>query len=58
MVIYYPIPLHRQNAYKDFPQDPAGLAVSDDLVSLVISLPMSPYLEAEVQDRIIEVVGG
>ena len=58
MVVYYPIPLHRQNAYKDFPQDTAGLAVSDDLVTRVISLPMHPYLEADVQDRIIEVIGG
>lgn len=58
VVIYYPIPLHRQNAYKDFPQDPAGLAVSDDLASRVISLPMHPYLEADAQDRIIEVIGG
>jgi dTDP-4-amino-4,6-dideoxygalactose transaminase len=39
-VIYYPIPLHRQNAYSEFPRDPAGLEVSDDLSERVISLPM------------------
>jgi dTDP-4-amino-4,6-dideoxygalactose transaminase len=57
-VIYYPVPLHKQNAYKDFPSDPAGLPVSDDLASRVISLPMHPYLEAGVQEKIIAAVAG
>lgn len=56
--IYYPIPLHQQLAYKDFPSDPAGLPVSEDLSGRVISLPMHPYLSAQVQDRIIEAVIG
>lgn len=56
-VIYYPVPLHRQNAYKDFPTDPAGLPVSDDLSKRVVSLPMHPYLTRETQDTIIEAVG-
>jgi dTDP-4-amino-4,6-dideoxygalactose transaminase len=57
-VIYYPIPLHRQNAYSEFPRDPAGLEVSDDLSERVISLPMHAYLKPEVQDRIIEAAIG
>lgn len=57
-VVYYPVPLHQQNAYRDFPGDPAGLSVSDDLAGRVISLPMHPYLTAEVQDRIIAAVIG
>ena len=52
-VVYYPVPLHKQNAYKDYPRDPAGLKVSEDLSSRVISLPMHPYLEPKVQDEII-----
>lgn len=55
-VVYYPIPLHRQNAYKEFPGDPAGLAVSEDLSKRVVSLPMHPYLDEETQGRIIEAV--
>lgn len=55
-VIYYPVPLHRQKAYGGYPSDPAGLSVSDDLSERVISLPMHPYLEPEVQDRIIAAV--
>lgn len=57
-VVYYPVPLHRQNAYKDFPADPAGLAVSDDLAGRVVSLPMHPYLASQVQDGIIAAVLG
>jgi len=57
-VVYYPVPLHRQNAYKDFPADPAGLSVSDDLAGRVISLPMHPYLASQVQDGIISAVIG
>jgi dTDP-4-amino-4,6-dideoxygalactose transaminase len=47
------MPLHRQQAYRDFPADPQGLAVSDTLAQTVFSLPMHPYLEPETQDRII-----
>lgn len=54
--VYYPVPLHRQNAYKDFPSDPKGLAVSEDMSKRVISLPMHPYLERDVQDRIIAAI--
>ncbi len=57
-VVYYPVPLHRQNAYKDFPADPAGLSVSDDLAGRVVSLPMHPYLASQVQDGIISAVIG
>lgn len=55
-VIYYPVPLHRQVAYSAFPADPAGLAVSDDLSTRVVSLPMHPYLAEADQTAIIEAV--
>ncbi len=54
--IYYPIPLHRQQAYKHYPVGEAGVAVSDRLAGEVISLPMHAYLDASTQDRIIEAV--
>jgi dTDP-4-amino-4,6-dideoxygalactose transaminase len=56
--IYYPKPLHRQQAYKDFPIADGGLAVSDRLAGEVISLPMHPYLDDATQDRIIAAVRG
>jgi dTDP-4-amino-4,6-dideoxygalactose transaminase len=54
--IYYPIPLHRQQAYKHYPVGDAGVAVSERLSGEVISLPMHAYLDAATQDRIIEAI--
>lgn len=53
--IYYPKPLHRQLAYAHYPVVGNGLPVSERLAHEVVSLPMHPYLEASVQDRIISV---
>jgi dTDP-4-amino-4,6-dideoxygalactose transaminase len=50
---YYPIPLHRQVAYRRYPVGHAGLAVSDRLAGEVISLPMHPYLDKGTQGRIV-----
>jgi len=54
--IYYPIPLHRQAAYRGFPAADGGLAVSETLADEVISLPMHAYLDAATQDRVIDAV--
>jgi len=54
--IYYPRPLHRQEAYRHFPADPGGLPVSDLIAEEVISLPMHAYLDETTQDRIIAAV--
>jgi dTDP-4-amino-4,6-dideoxygalactose transaminase len=54
--IYYPIPLHRQQAYKHYPVGEGGLPVSERLADEVISLPMHAYLDASTQDRIIGAV--
>ena len=52
--IYYPIPLHLQQAYKHYPVGKGGVAVSTRLAGEVISLPMHAYLDAPTQDRIID----
>lgn len=52
-VIYYPLPLHHQTAYSCYPCATDTLPVSEALADSVLSLPMHPYLEPEVQDRII-----
>lgn len=54
--IYYAKPLHRQQAYRGFPLADGGVPVSERLAEEVISLPMHAYLEASVQDRIIDAV--
>ncbi len=52
--IYYPLPLHRQQAYSGFPKGSGGLAVTDQAATEVLSLPMHPYLEPASQDRVID----
>jgi dTDP-4-amino-4,6-dideoxygalactose transaminase len=54
--IYYPKPLHQQTAYSKFPCAGNGVPVSERLAGEVLSLPMHPYLEEAVQDRIITAV--
>ena len=54
--VYYPIPIHHQTAYRDFHDDAVELPVSEQLVRCVLSLPMHPYLEEAVQERIIKAV--
>jgi len=53
-VIYYPLPLHHQEAYKAYPCATPTLPVSESLANCVLSLPMHPYLEPETQDHIIK----
>jgi dTDP-4-amino-4,6-dideoxygalactose transaminase len=54
--IYYPIPLHRQQAYRHYPAGEGGLAVSERLAGEVLSLPMHGYLDAATQERVITAV--
>ena len=55
-VVYYPLPLHQQTAYKNYPVSGNGLPVSEDLSKRVFSLPMHPYLDEATQDKIIDVM--
>ncbi|NKI30697.1 DegT/DnrJ/EryC1/StrS family aminotransferase [Croceivirga thetidis] len=54
--VYYPIPLHRQKAYKDERYDEADFPITNQLVQEVISLPMHTELEDEQIDFITELV--
>ncbi len=57
-MIYYLKGLHQQQAYRQYPIDPAGLKISEALCHRVLSLPMHPYLTEDVQDYIVEAVKG
>lgn len=52
--VYYPIPLHRQRAYSQYPCDPEGLPQTEAASLRVLSLPMHPYLSAAKQDYVAE----
>ena len=51
---YYPKPVHTQQAYRHFPRAGNGLPNTEDCMDTIISLPMHPYLEEDIQDMIIE----
>ena len=50
--IYYPIPMHQQPPYREFPQSQSGLGVTLDLCRRVLALPMHPYLNEAQQQYI------
>jgi len=54
--IYYPKPLHRLEAYRQYPVVDNGIPVTDQLADEVISLPMHAYLDEPTLDRVIEAV--
>jgi len=47
VMIYYPIPLHKQTAFITMKNDHCDLSVSESIAEVVFSIPMHPYLEAE-----------
>lgn len=50
-MIYYPLPLHWQKAYRN---DSAGLKIAERLSASVLSLPMHTELTESMQERIAE----
>ena len=54
--IYYPKPLHLQDAFSDLKYDEGDFPVSEHVSHTVFSLPMHPYLTPEDQDRVIDAV--
>ncbi len=53
-MIYYPVPLHLQNAYGDLGYREGDLPVSEELSARVLSLPMHTELDREQQEHIID----
>jgi dTDP-4-amino-4,6-dideoxygalactose transaminase len=54
--IYYPKPLHRQTAFKFLGYRNGDFPVSEDFSGRIFSLPMHPYLSADDQERIAEIL--
>lgn len=55
-MIYYPLPLYKQNAFKPFVGQNLRLNNSEQLCASVISLPICPNLTIEAQNHIISKV--
>ena len=56
-VAYYAVPLHLQGAFKDLGYKPGDFPVAEQVAAQCLSLPMHPYLKAEDQERIAQVIG-
>lgn len=56
--IYYPKPLHRQTAFAGLGYRGGDFPVCDDCARRIFSLPMHPYLAAEDQRRIADILRG
>lgn len=55
-MIYYPVPLHLQKAYKELGMKPGSLPVSEEAAKEVLSLPMYPELTEEQVKTVAEAV--
>jgi UDP-2-acetamido-2-deoxy-ribo-hexuluronate aminotransferase len=53
-MIYYPVPLNEQNAFKSFASHTLSVPVTEQLCREVISLPIHTEMDAAVQDVIID----
>jgi len=60
-MIYYPIPLHLQNAYKSERYQEGSFPVTEKLCASVISLPMHTEMDEEtleyITNSVLEFVG-
>lgn len=52
--VYYPVPLHLQPAFAHLGYHAGDFPVSEDLARRIVSLPMHPYLEPQVQEHIVQ----
>jgi len=54
--IYYPKPIHQQEAFSDVPKGAPELPVTEDLTDRVLSLPMHTELSEAQQRRVVDAV--
>lgn len=54
--VYYPVPLHRQEAFNNYHADDSEFTVTNQLVKEVLSLPMHTELDEDTLKRVTEAV--
>lgn len=52
-MVYYPIPMHKQTAFKNLRTAYCDLSVSEKLCDTVLSIPMHPYLDEDAIDVVV-----
>jgi len=55
-MIYYSIPLHLQKAFIDLDYSKGDFTNSEKLSDCIFSIPMHPYLDRKIQDKIINIL--
>ena len=56
--VYYPKPLHLQEAFRSLGYKKGDYPVSERIADSIFSVPMHPYLTEDVQDYIVESIVG
>jgi UDP-2-acetamido-2-deoxy-ribo-hexuluronate aminotransferase len=54
--IYYPTPLHLQEAFAHLGYREGDFPISEEVAERIFSIPMHPYLTREDQDKIIDII--
>jgi dTDP-4-amino-4,6-dideoxygalactose transaminase len=57
-LVHYPIPAHKQQAYKNLSWPQAPLPITEAIHSQVLSLPISPVMKSEQVQSVIKAVNG
>lgn len=53
-MIYYPVPLYKQQTHADLNLNPADFPVCEDISDRVLSLPMFPELRLDEQEQVVQ----
>ena len=54
--IHYPVPIHRQNAYKEHKQFGSNIGLADEYSNQLLSLPIFPQMKDEEIERVVETI--
>lgn len=54
--IYYPVPFHRQECFRDVPSSKDSFPVSDAVASTILALPIYPEMTIDMREYVVECI--